>query len=105
MAKPTRRTSRIPTQEESKDKSTVSDKPSNGPRIKKIAEPKLTKELSNTDAEIAEVKLAAKFVELVEGATYTVRGTTFVKNRPVVITDPRLLASVEVNSRFKVMCA
>lgn len=41
------------------------------------------------------------WVELAEGATYMLRGMTFHKNRPVVVSDPKVLAVVLHNSRFK----
>ncbi len=60
------------------------------PRVKRIVE----------KVEPVVPKLVAKRVELKLGSTYTVRGTTFYSNRPVVVTDPRILAEVTVNSRF-----
>lgn len=40
-------------------------------------------------------------VELVEGATYAVKGMTFYKSRPVVVADKKVLSRVLINSRFK----
>jgi hypothetical protein len=40
-------------------------------------------------------------VELVEGQTYTVRGTTFRRNRPRLVSDPRVLERVTRCSRFR----
>lgn len=51
---------------------------------------------------VAKSNSVPRRVTLVEGSTYTVRGTTFAKDRPIVVTDRKLLAAVEVNSRFKV---
>lgn len=48
-----------------------------------------------------EPKVDAYLVELVEGTTYEVGGKTFASDRPVVITEPRLLRSVLTNGRFK----
>jgi len=56
-------------------------------------------------AEVTEAVVAAKLVELVEGESYQLRRgmVTFYRNRPVVVTDQRVLDAVEVNSRFKIM--
>lgn len=90
MAKTTRRASRSsPPAEEFKVKA-VSNVAPTPPRVKRVVE----------KDELDVLKLVAKRVELKLGSTYTVRGTTFYHDRPVVVTDQRILAAVEVNSRF-----
>lgn len=63
---------------------------STSPRVKRVVE----------RIEPVSSKPVAKRVELILGSTYTVRGTTFYSNRPVVVTDSRILTAVTVNSRF-----
>lgn len=40
-------------------------------------------------------------VELLEGSSYEVRGTVFLKNRPIVVVDKKVLDAVLQNARFK----
>lgn len=42
-------------------------------------------------------------VELIEGQTYQVGRTTFFRNRPVPVTDPRIWERVSHCSRFRVL--
>lgn len=69
------------------------------PKVKKIAPFK--KEVKPEPAP----KQRAMTVELLEGASYTIKGATFLKDRPVVVTDEKLLSELEVNSRFTVESA
>jgi hypothetical protein len=99
--KTTRRTARdAAPPEEPKSVTSAASTEKNGneakPRVKKIA-PKAEPP--------AAPKQRAMRVELLEGASYTVRGVTFLKDRPVVVTDERILSELEVNSRFKVESA
>lgn len=45
-------------------------------------------------------KLDSYWVELLEGSSYTLMGRTFVRKRPVVVTDPAILSAVLRNGRF-----
>lgn len=90
MAKTTRRTSKSSPSVEELKANVVSSAEVSSPRLKRVVE-KVAPDAP---------KLVAKLVELKLGSTYTVRGTTFYHDRPVVVTDPRILAAVEVNSRF-----
>jgi len=61
------------------------------------------KEPPKAEASPAEKQRTLTYVAtLIEGSTYTVRGFTFQRNRPVPLKDPRLIAAAKSNSRFKV---
>lgn len=78
------------------------------PRVKRIAEekapePERAPEPPKAPERVPEApKVRVNLVELVEGSTYEIRGVRFLRNRPVVVTDQRILSAVEVNSRFRV---
>lgn len=111
--KTTRRAARESTsKDQPKATSAAKTEKTNGPRVKKVAEPVEMKEEkpAKEPAKAAKAKAEtpaqeAARVELVEGNSYAIRNVTFVKNRPVVVVDERILSEVRVNSRFKVIGA
>ena len=76
------------------------------PKVKKLAvDPTPKGDEPKKDPTPKEDTIAAHWVELVEGSSYSVKGKTFYKNRPVVETEAKILKVVLLNSRFKCTCA
>jgi hypothetical protein len=75
-------------------------------RVRPAAEEEKVVEVASTDATVERTAAAGKppaaTVELVEGSTYEFRGVRFAHRRPVIVTDPRILSALSVNSRFRV---
>lgn len=102
--KTTRRAARetsISAQDQPKSATSAAETKNGGPRVKKVAEEPKKKEPAPKAENEPKVRIFR--VELLLGSKYTVRGKTFFKDRPVVVTDERILKELEVNSRFKLI--
>jgi hypothetical protein len=120
MAKTTRQTKGATSARKGKAGATSAATEKTMAKVKKLAEPRDVKEPETEAAEkpkppkavkpeprkAAEPKKeTVKIVELKEGFSYSVKGVTFFKDRPVHVANPKILAEVEVNSRFLVTSA
>lgn len=66
------------------------------------ARPEIAQKSGDGVSEEATPPPRAVLVELVEGASYEVRGVRFQRGRPLLLSNQRVIAAVRNNSRFRV---